>query len=138
MSYELISISPEYDYSDTWETVFVCSLRRQDGIEGDCWIVAGVPRQHQDSARAAVSVRAFEGVRVFGDSPDAWCPDCFDSSDSDEILAAVRDRALGAHRAMLSEADPGGCAMCGSHDLTERSGVDGARVWCVAGGHWAD
>jgi hypothetical protein len=99
MTYELIG-EPRIgaQYSDEWETTMVADLRREDGETGNIWIVAGVPAYLQGTARAAGHTSGLERVRVFGDSPDMWCPDSFDHEDSDAMLDAVEDAALRRHR----------------------------------------
>jgi hypothetical protein len=110
MTYELIGeprIEPEY--SDSYETVMVCDLRREDGVTGDVWIVAGVPRSDRGSSDAARTQEGYLTVRVFGDSPDHWCPESFRPDEgegdyreiSDSILQAVRKAALAVHRAAI-------------------------------------
>lgn len=112
MAYELIGqprIEPEYD--DEWETVMVCDLRRDDGATGDVWIVAGVPDHMRGSSEAAGTQRGYERVRVFGDSPDMWCPESFRPGDDDayygdivaDVVAACEAPALAVHRARMAE-----------------------------------
>lgn len=106
MKYEMIGkpqVQDEYT-EDKWETVLSANLRREDGVTGDVWIVAGVPDYHVGSSRAAGHQLGFERVRTFGDSPDCWCPDSFDSEDRDEIIEAVESAAIQAHRERIGTA----------------------------------
>lgn len=108
MTYELIG-SPyiENAYCDAWETTMVCDLRRSDGETGDVWIVAGVPDYLRGTSNAARTQYGYEQVRVFGDSPDHWCPASFCPMDGDyaEVIAGVvtacQSAALAAHRARM-------------------------------------
>lgn len=93
------------EYCDEFETVMTVDVRRGDGVVGsDVWIVAGVPDYQRGSARAAGHQAGFEAVRVFGDSPDYWCPESFRGEDADyhaissAIIEAVESAALAAHR----------------------------------------
>jgi hypothetical protein len=92
-------VQPEY--CDEWETVMVIDLRRDDGEEGDVWIVAGVPDYRRGSSAAAGTQDGYQTVRVFGNSPDTWCPDNFDADDDLAILDACMAAALRAHRERL-------------------------------------
>lgn len=107
MTYELIgSPSIETQYSDEWETTMVCTVQREDGVEGDVWIVAGVPDCQRGSSEAARTQVGYCTVRVFGDYIDTWCPDSLRVKDEDgsyatlcdEILSAVAPDALPIHR----------------------------------------
>lgn len=109
MTYELIGQPRiESEYSDEWETTMACDVRRDDGVTGDVWIVAGVPDYLRGSSEAAHTQRGYERVRVFGDSPEHWCPDVFVKPDwadidviatvHDDVLAALESAALAAHR----------------------------------------
>jgi hypothetical protein len=96
--YELIGTPRvEAEYSDEYETVMVCDLRRADGETGDVWIVSGVPDYQRGSSDAAGTQRGYQTVRVFGDSPDMWCPASFDVDDAEDIIAACEVAALKAH-----------------------------------------
>lgn len=83
-----------HQYCDEWETVMVAELVREDGETGDVWIVAGVPPYQRGTAKAAGHEYGLRSVRVYGDSPDYWCPDSFDPADVDEMIAAVEESAL--------------------------------------------
>ena len=86
----------------------VIDLKREDGITGDVWIVAGVPDSQQDSSDAARTQSGYQEVWVFGDSIDCWCPESFRDVDEEEegcwhnlaadIEEACRKVALKAHR----------------------------------------
>lgn len=93
------------EYSDEWETTMVIDVRRNDGVEGDVWIVAGVPDYLQGTAAACGSEQGLLDVRVFGDSPDCWCPASLDPADMDAILEAVSAVALATHKARGNEND---------------------------------
>ena len=104
MTYELTGTPRiESEYSDQWETTMVCDVIREDLVRGDVWIVAGVPDYHRGSSEAARTQRGFRTVRVFGDSPDMWCPASLDYQDADEIIASVENAALATHRARINE-----------------------------------
>jgi hypothetical protein len=78
MTYKLIGTPRiEAEYSDRYETTMVVDLRREDGVTGDVWIVAGVPESDRGSSDAARTQEGYLTVRVFGDSPDHWCPESF-------------------------------------------------------------
>jgi hypothetical protein len=108
MTYELIG-NPriETEYSDQYETVMVCDLKRDDGVTGDVWIVAGVPAQHVGSSNAAGHQYGFQSVRVFGDSPSMWCPESFRPIEepdtysyadvAEAVVEACRAAALATH-----------------------------------------
>jgi hypothetical protein len=105
MNYELIGAPRiEAEYSDEWETVMVCDLKREDGQTGDVWIVAGVPDYQRGSSEAARTQHGYETVRVFGDSPDHWCPESFRPADGEypevaaDIVTSIEDQALATHR----------------------------------------
>lgn len=98
-NYKLIGTPQvQVEYSDEFETVMVCDPQRSDGETGDVWIVAGVPDYNQGSSRAAGHQSGFEDVKVFGNSPDHWCPESFDPDDADAIIEACRETALRTHR----------------------------------------
>ena len=104
MTYELIGTPRiEASYSDEWETTMVCDVRRDDGTTGDVWIVAGVPDYQRGSSEATGTQRGYTTVRVFGDSPDTWCPASLDYEDAEEIVAACEVAALAAHQARMNE-----------------------------------
>ena len=94
MTYKLIG-SPciQSEYSDKWETTMICDVRREDGVLGDVWIVAGVPDYHQGSSRAAGHQQGFERVRVFGQSPAEWLSDSLMPSDEDDLSDAENEAA---------------------------------------------
>jgi len=87
----------ESGYSDEWETVMICDIRRDDGVIADVWIVAGVPTSKRGSSAAAGRQRGYCDVRMFGDSAGHWCSPCFDADDADDIITACRTAALAAH-----------------------------------------
>lgn len=129
MKYELIGTPQiEDEYTDgELETVMVATLRREDGVEGDIWLCAGVRPQYQDTVQHALDgcQTGYESVRVFGDSLDCWCPKQFvpaeiereegDLTDPeylyaervreerDAMLEAVEDAALRMHRTRIAE-----------------------------------
>ena len=101
MTYELIGTPIiQSDYCDDWETVMTIDVQRSDGETGeDVWIVAGVPDYQRGTAlaicrdvRDAASLPNMVDVRVFGDSPDMWCPDNLRSDVSDDDLAPWQQR----------------------------------------------
>ena len=105
LTYELIGTPRiEAEYSDDYETTMSCDLRRTDGVSGDVWIVAGVPDYLRGTADAARTQRGYETVRVFGGSPDHWCPESFRPADDDYsdvrdgVIAACESTALRVHR----------------------------------------
>lgn len=100
--YELMNLVVEPEYSNEWETVMVADIRRDDGETGDIWIVAGVPDYLRGTAKAAGTSRNLMSVRVFGDSPDCWCPASFDYNDSDAMLDAIRDASIAKHADQIS------------------------------------
>jgi hypothetical protein len=111
MTYQLIGRPRiEASYSDRYETVMVCDLRRSDGAIGDdVWIVAGVPESDRGSSDAAGTERGYLTVRVFGNSPDHWCPESFRPDDAESyqeiaagVVEAVRTAALATHRAAVA------------------------------------
>ncbi len=78
MTYEIVG-SPKIqaEYCDEYEAAMVIDLKREDGATGDVWVVAGVPGHLQGTAQAAGHTMGLASVRVFGDSPDMWCPESF-------------------------------------------------------------
>lgn len=89
-----LTVEQGHQYCDEWETVMVAELVREDGETGDVWIVAGVPPYQRGTAKAAGHEYGLRSVRVYGDSPDYWCPDSFDPADVDEMIAAVEESAF--------------------------------------------
>lgn len=87
------------DYPDEWQGVVIVTLRRDDGVTADVYVIAGVRESNIGSAQASGSARGFEDVWLFGDSPAMWCPAEFDYHDSRQMLAASHDAALAAWRA---------------------------------------
>lgn len=112
MTYELIG-SPriEPEYCDQWETTMVCDVRREDGVIGDVWIVAGVPDYQRGSSEAARTQRGYETVRVSGTSPDHWCPPTFQDADlegvSQGVIEACMSVALAMHRTRMNDIEEG-------------------------------
>ena len=103
MTYALIGTPRiESEYSDEYETTMVCDVRRGDGVTGDVWIVAGVPDYQRGSSDAARTQYGYERVRVFGDSPDSWCPASLDADDADDIIATCESVAIATHRARVA------------------------------------
>jgi hypothetical protein len=109
MKYEVIGQPRiESEYSDQYQTVMVIDLKREDGVTGDVWIIAGVPDSQQGSSDAARTQYGYQEVWVFGDSVDMWCPECFQVPDADgsgcyydvmsDIIEACCKAALTAHR----------------------------------------
>jgi hypothetical protein len=101
MNYEVIGTPRiEREYCDEYEAAMVIDLKREDGETGDVWIVAGVPAHLQGTAQAAGHTRGLASVRVFGDSPDMWCPESFRPGDDDygqvaaDVVAACEPAAL--------------------------------------------
>ena len=94
MQYTVKRLTVEDQYCDQWETVMVAELVREEGETGDVWIVAGVPPYQRGIAKAAGHEHGLRSVRVYGDSPDCWCPESFDPADVDEMIAAVEEAAL--------------------------------------------
>lgn len=112
MKYEVIGTPHvETEYSDQWETVMTVTLRRLvDGAIGTgVWIVAGVMDYNRAQSKAAGTQVGYLTVRPFGNSPDAWCPDGFDSDEMGDIISDCFSAAIRMHgRRMLSlENDPG-------------------------------
>ena len=103
MRYTVEHLIPEDQYSDKWETVMIAKLIREDGNTGDVWIVAGVPRQYHQTATIVRHEHGLRSVRVYGDSPDCWCPASFDPDDVDDIIAACREAALAKDEEMRQE-----------------------------------
>jgi len=99
LSFELVGTPRiEAEYSDQYETVMVCDLKRSDGETGDVWIVAGVPACHVGSANACGSQVGFLNVRVFGDSVDMWCPESLRVAAEDGRYDTVRESVVEAVR----------------------------------------
>lgn len=112
MPYELIGTPRiETEYSDEYETVMVCDLKRHDGVIGDVWIVAGVPDYLRGSSNASNTQRGYEQVRIFGDSVDMWCCAPFQTPDEDgrystvmyEVIEACEKAAIQTHRERMNE-----------------------------------
>jgi hypothetical protein len=90
------------EYCDKYETTMVIDLKREDGVEGDVWIVAGVQDYWQGLSDAARTQEGYQGVRTFGDHPDMWCPHTFDCEDAEDVLLSVVDVALSIHNERLA------------------------------------
>ena len=110
--YEVLKITREREYCDEWETVVSVDLRREDGVEGNVWLVAGVPPCDRGSSRAAGHQEGFVSCRIpdFG-SWDAWCSFDRPNEDSDytpeemisDIIEACYRKTIHEHRVAQNE-----------------------------------
>jgi hypothetical protein len=107
MAYEVISTPTIHpDGSDEWETLVSLKVRRDDGVEAEVWLSAGVPEWQRGTAKASGSRREFETVYTpdLGGGWDSWCG--FERPESEgeaydmieEIREAARKVALKCHR----------------------------------------
>lgn len=111
MTYTMIGTPRiQAELSNQWETTMTIDLRREDGVVGDVWIVAGVPDYHRGSAEAARTQSGYQTVRVFGDTPDTWCPVPNWREVMAEIVEACYPVAMAAHQARMTEIATGDAA----------------------------
>lgn len=71
-----------------YETVITIPLRRDDGVAGDIWAIAGVPESMIGTAQASGSQRGLRSIWLFGDCQDMWCPAQF--RDDPNVVETVR------------------------------------------------
>lgn len=93
-SYEVLAAHVEPDHVGEYSGAVVVDLRRDDGVEGDIWVAAGVPDHLVGTAKASGHTYRMKDVWAWGATHDDWCPSQFDYRDMTAMLDAARKVAL--------------------------------------------
>ncbi len=96
-TYEVVT--SRIDYKDDSEITVVVTLRRDDGVEADVWVAAGIPEYLRGEVDTLThggtfgTTSGYEQTWMPGDSLDCWCPGEF-ADDHDTVFAVASAQAM--------------------------------------------